>query len=127
MYSCIHFFNIYPKKSIKHASLKNHKKNEENITTESMPTSSASPVTSSHEHDTTLYSPITTIQTTAEIITSASEPSTTVSSLTTTPRIVDATIAHVVTMVDKVEHKILTFSNSLSLHTQFILHSLNDF
>lgn len=59
-----------------------------------------------HEHDTTFYPSITTIhETTAEIITTASsEPSTTISSLTSTPRIVDATIAHVATMVDKVEH-----------------------
>lgn len=89
---------------------KNHKKIEENIaSTESLPPSSASPSTSTHEHDPTLYSPITTIQTTAEIITSTSEPSTTVSSITTTPRIVDATVAHVVTMVDKVEHKNTNF------------------
>lgn len=91
-----------------------------------MPSSSASPSTSSHEHETTLYSTITPIQTTAEIITSTFEPSTTVSALTTTPRIVDATIAHVATMVDKVEHKNTNFLSN-SLHTQFILHSLNDF
>ena len=79
-----------------------NKKNEENVTTERV-----SPSTHEHEHDTTFYPSITTTthETTAEIITTASsEPSTTISSLTSTPRIVDATIAHVAIMVEKVEH-----------------------
>lgn len=78
-----------------------NKKNEENVTTERVSASSHE-----HEHDTTFYPSITTThETTAEIITTASsEPSTTISSPTSTPRIVDATIAHVATMVDKVEH-----------------------
>lgn len=91
-----------------------------------MPSSSAFSSTSSYEHDTTLYPTTKPIQTTAEIITSTFEPSTSVTALTTTPRIVDVTVAHVATMVDKVEHKNTNFLSN-SLHTQFILHYLNDF
>lgn len=87
------------------------KKIEESFTVEKMsPSSPTSTSSSIHEHETTTYPPITTIhETTAEIITTTATPSesyTTISSpsiSTTTPRIVDATIAHVATMVDKVE------------------------
>ena len=95
MYS---FSSMYPKNPSKRL-LKNHIKIEDNVVTERMPSSSAYPSTLlPHEHESTFYPPLTTIQTTAEITTTF-EP------FTTTLRILDATIAQVATMVDKVEHK----------------------
>jgi hypothetical protein len=85
----------------------NHKKKiEENVTSERVSPSSST--STPHEHETTFYPPTTIMniqENTAEITTttSPSEPSEKISS-STTPRYVDATIAHVATMVDKVEH-----------------------